>query len=97
MERERSREEEDSKDQLEHTVTVGGKPHKVRLKMGAHLSDLLKKFQSEHPGVTLAGMDIMCNSKIINHENGNLKEDPVLAVASTVTIAGTISGGRNLR
>ena len=94
MQKTRQREEkENSQDTLEHTVTIGGKPCKVTLNKGERLSDLLKKFILEHPQFNLSGKDIMCNSKIIDQDNGNLKEDPILAHASIVTIAGNISGG----
>jgi len=93
VEKERPRPKEDNKEELEHTVTVGGKPEKLKLPPGARLSELLKKFMGEHPDFTLRGKSILCNSKLIEHTNGQLKEDPVLVHASTVTIAAQISGG----
>ncbi len=99
MEKERPRTDSKKEDdeELEHTVTIGGKPQKVSLPSGARLSDLLRKFLEENPKLNLTGHSIMCNSKLIEHDDGKLKEDPLLVQASVVTIAAKISGGNSLR
>ncbi|KKT82489.1 MAG: hypothetical protein A3B99_03140 [Candidatus Yanofskybacteria bacterium RIFCSPHIGHO2_02_FULL_44_12b] len=93
METEKPKDRNPSTKELEHTVTIGGKPEKVSLEPGARLSDLLKKFLKTHPGLNLAGHSILLNSRLINHHEGELKENPILVQPSTVTIAPRLSGG----
>ncbi len=97
MEKERPREDTIEKDTVEHTITVGGKPYRVSLEAGKKLSDLIDKFRSQNPTLSLVGQSILCNSKLIDHDNGILKEDPVLVGASIVTITPRIAGGKSLR
>ena len=97
MEKERPKEQDSDKEVLEHTVTIGGKPETVKLESGLRLSDLLKKISEQHPGLSLIGKSIMLNSRLMEHADDKLKEDPLLVVASTVTIASKVSGGIDIR
>lgn len=96
MEKERQRQDDSGKKEvmLAHDFTVMGTPAKVTTPKGAKLSDVIKEFIRQHPGVDLSQYSVMCNAKQIEkNTDGSLKEDPVLIKASVISLLKQIRGG----
>lgn len=88
--RENIQQQDSSKTELEHTTGVMADWFKVKLPLGAKLSDLIQEFKDE---ATRRGLDVniheylmRLNDKDVEFEGGKLKEDPVLTESSVLSL-----------
>jgi len=94
-EKERSRNQSESQEELTHTVSVHGKTSRVDLPKGATLKDLLDKFKKQNPDRNMSAVvNVIVDGVPIEVKNGELTHNPVLSESAVVSLVGNITGGR---
>lgn len=102
---EKNRDEQDNQQTnkpngLEHTAGVMADWFKIKLPVGAKLSDLIQalKDRAEKAGLEINIHEYLMrlNDKDVDFEDGKLKEDPVLTEASVLSlVVKKLTGGKN--